>query len=250
MSSMNKLFCRLQLESEGRTRINMKADIASSISESINQYIAPLKAEIKKERSERKEQFSSIEKHMQEIDQRVAQLEEKKVQISSDQSRQDEIVIGGFQLKSKDGAITMVKEILKDIAGNPTIVDRVANVPSVIPIKFDSVEAANKFVQEHKFKKDFAGYFEGFWCNISQSKEDRIAYNRDVAPLFKMKRAILETIDGIEASQVVVDKAKKKVFIVEGFSLQLVGTMISKSNVQWNDHVTQVVKDRYRELTV
>ena len=81
-----------------------------------------------------------------------------------------------------------------------------------------------------------------------RKKKEIYIYNRDVAPLFKIKRAILEETDELDATRVVVDKSKKKVFFVEEFSLQLVATMISKSNIVWEDGIGQEVKDRYLQL--
>ena len=52
--------------------------------------------------------------------------------------RNEEMLIGGVGLKSKDGAVRIVE---KEIAGNdnkPTIIeDRVSMVPKVIPVKFN-----------------------------------------------------------------------------------------------------------------
>ena len=161
---------------------------------------------------------------MVKIEKRVVQLESSQhsTSSSSDQSRRDEVRIGDFNMKSKDGASLMVKKILKEISGNSYIIeDRVGNVPTVIPVKFESCEAAQKFIKDFKFKKDFDGHFDGFWCNFSQTKEERIVFNRDIAPLFKIKRAILEEIDELGAARIIVDKSKEK-NVVEDLSLQLV----------------------------
>ena len=47
-------------------------------------------------------------------------------------ARTDEIVIGGFGLKSKDGAIVMVEKVITGADGNPQIFyDRISMVPKV-----------------------------------------------------------------------------------------------------------------------
>ena len=49
-----------------------------------------------------------------------------------------EVVIDGFKLKSKHGAISVCAKILEHSNVNPQIqIDRVPAVPSVVPIKFD-----------------------------------------------------------------------------------------------------------------
>ena len=51
--------------------------------------------------------------------------------------RHTEIVIEGFEHKSKADVMVMVEKILKDIDGNPQIVsDRSSNVPKVVPVIF------------------------------------------------------------------------------------------------------------------
>ena len=53
-------------------------------------------------------------------------------------SRNEEIEIGGFGLKSKDGAIRIVEKVIAGNNGNSTIMeDRVSMVPKVIPVKFN-----------------------------------------------------------------------------------------------------------------
>ena len=103
-------------------------------------------------------------------------------------SRNDKAIIVGFGGKSKAGAILICKKIIEHVASNPLILEnRIGNAPDVIVIKFDSVEAARQFVADYKDKK----HFVSFWCNISQTPEEREHFKKNVQPLFKIKRAIL-----------------------------------------------------------
>ena len=80
------------------------------------------------------------------------------------------MVIGGFRGKSKAGAMIMCQKILAHVAGHPEILEnRVGNAPDVIVIRFDSMETARQFVVDQKGAK----HFDGFWCNISQTQEER-----------------------------------------------------------------------------
>ena len=85
-------------------------------------------------------------------------------------TRKNEIVIGGFGKKTKLGAMKMIEQIIEGVAGNPQIVsDRVGNAPTIVPVQFASTTAANDFLDKFRNKKDFPGYFDGFWTNLSQS---------------------------------------------------------------------------------
>lgn len=78
-------------------------------------------------------------------------------------TRTNEVVIGDFKMKSKHGAMTMVQAILGGVDGSPSIIiERVANVPEVIPVMFDTAESASRFVEAFKQSKEFIGYFDGF----------------------------------------------------------------------------------------
>ena len=159
-------------------------------------------------------------------------------------SRTDEIVIGGFRGKSKAGAIILCKRILVGAEGSPSILeDVIGNAPDVVPIKFDSSESARKFVENNKLTKPF----EGFWCNMNQTPEERDYFKKNVQPLFKIKRAILE-VTSIEAAKVVVSKAAKKVFVTEGENLKLIAEMKSKKDIIWEAEVSDAVKTRYALL--
>ena len=160
-------------------------------------------------------------------------------------SRTDEIVIGGFRGKSKAGALIICKKIIAAVPGSPTILeDRIGNAPDVVPIKFASMEAARKFVESQKGVKPF----EGYWCNMSQTPEERDNFKKNVQPLFKIKRAILE-VTSIEASKVVVHKAQKKVYVTNGDNLQIIAEMKSRHEIIWDSQVSEEVKTRYALLT-
>ena len=47
--------------------------------------------------------------------------------------------------------------------------------------------------------------FEGFWCNFHMSSEERADYKRNEQPLFKIKRAIIESTN-MDASDIIVKK--------------------------------------------
>ena len=72
-----------------------------------------------------------------------------------------EVVIGGFGLKSKHGACTLVMSILANVNGNSCIVDHcVARVPKVISVLFDSSASAQSFVASAR--KTGGSSYEGF----------------------------------------------------------------------------------------
>ena len=125
-------------------------------------------------------------------------------------------------MKSKEGAIEMIEKIIMDKDGDPQILkDKVSYAPKVVPVKFQSNEYAEAFVRQYGGKKDFPYRFQNFWCNISQSPEERANFLCNLAPLFKVKRAICE-LKNIDGSKVVISKTDKKVFFVEGTELRLV----------------------------
>ena len=84
---------------------------------------------------------------------------------------------------------------------------------------------------------------------MSQTPDERDNFKKNVQPLFKIKRAILEVCSSIEATSVVVSKAQKKVFVARGDNLQLIAEMVSKTNIIWDSQVTDEVKTRYAILT-
>ena len=90
------------------------------------------------------------------------------------EARSEEVVIGGFEQKSKEGAINLVEKIIHGKAGDPyEVKEKTGQVPQVVPVKFASRDYAEQFVREHAGNKAFSYRFDGFWCNISQTPEDR-----------------------------------------------------------------------------
>ena len=157
----------------------------------------------------------------------------------------DIVIIGGFRGKSKVGAIGMCTDFLKDKAGNPKILeDKVANAPDVVPTQFSSNQIARDFVLVNKNQRPF----EGFWCNLHMTVDERENYQNHVQTLFKIKRAIIEAT-AVEAQNIVVKKNEKKVFMVWGENLKLVATMITKNNITWEADVDAAVKRKYEVLT-
>ena len=98
-------------------------------------------------------------------------------------------MIGGFGLKSKDGAIKIVEKVIAGNDGNPTIIkDRVSMVPSKMSLKFDSSTHTETFVRRHTAKLFvFPHKHDGFWCNVSQSLKEREDFKPNLASLFKVK---------------------------------------------------------------
>ena len=126
-------------------------------------------------------------------------------------------------MKSKIGAIELVEKILKGVVGKPKIVqEKVGAAPQVILVQFDDIISARLFITTHgRDRKEFPGYFDGFWYNFSQILADREEFYREYRHLFKIKYAILETIE-VKADQVVVRKNDKKVFISDRHDLRLI----------------------------
>ena len=221
----------------------------SSIQNAIAEHVQPLKDEMKEERNERLHQHTETQTQIAELKSQMEVLQRNGGGNGGGgvfgASRTDEIVIGGFQGKSKAGVIIMCKKLLSSIPGGPTILeDRIGNAPDVVPVKFDTIEAARNFVESQKGVK----HFEGLWCNMSQTPEERDNFKKNVQPLFKIKRAILE-MTNIEAAKVVVQKSQKKVYVTNGENLQIIAEMVSKHEIIWNSQVSEQVKTRYALLT-
>ena len=79
------------------------------------------------------------------------------------------------------------------------------------------------------------------------SPEERDHFKKNLQPLFKIKRAILE-VTSIEASKVVVHKAQKKVYVTNGDNLQIIAEMKSRHEIIWDSQVSEEVKTRYALL--
>ena len=184
MAGIEQLMRKLLIESEEK----QKQSFDTSIQKAITEHVQPLQEEMKVERNERLHQYTEIQTQMAELRSQV-KASRGTGSMPAGTSRNDEAVIGGFRGKSKAGAILICQKIIAHVAGNPKIlVDRVGNAPDVIVIQFSSMGATRQFVTDQKNAK----HFDGFWCNISQTPEERDHFKKSVQPLFKIKRAILE----------------------------------------------------------
>ena len=164
------------------------------------------------------------------------------------EARSEEVVIGGFGQKSKEGAISLVEKIIHGKAGDPYVVkEKTSQVPQVVPVKFASRDYAEQFVREHAGNKAFSHRFDGFWCNISQTPEDLEKFKRELGPLFKAKRAICEVM-AIDGNRVVIHKIQKKIFFVDGSELRPVCQLSKDGTMQFESNIEQVVQDRYTAL--
>ena len=92
----------------------------------------------------------------------------------------------------------------------------------MVHVKFDSRGHAEDFVRRQSWKETtFPHNFDGFWCNINQTPEERAAFNQKMKLLFKMKRTICEIME-CDAKRIVIDKSEKKTFYVNGSDLQFI----------------------------
>ena len=109
--------------------------------------------------------------------------------------------------------------------------------------KFESYESARQFIQTTKDDKPF----DDFWCNFSQTKAERDKFKANIQPLFKIKRALLETTS-IRPETVVINKNLKKVYMEDGMNLQLIAEVRTRTNVIWASDISEEVKERYQML--
>ena len=111
----------------------------------------------------------------------------------------------------------MVEKVIDGKTGHPTILlEKVAMVMKVIPVKFGTKESAEQFVREHAGRnKNLPHRFDIFWCIISETSEERAAFKFNLMPLMKVKRAICETMQ-VEGTQLAIGNADKKVFCING----------------------------------
>ena len=133
-------------------------------------------------------------------------------------------------------------------AGDPYVIkERTSQAPQVVPIKFSSRDHAEEFIRDHAGKKEFPNRFEGFWCSMNRTPEEREYYRKNLAPLFKAKRAICE-INDVDGARIVLHKNDKKVFYVEGSELRLVCKLLPNGSMQWDNDIEQSVRDKYLVL--
>ena len=142
----------------------------------------------------------------------------------------------------------MVQKIIDDKAGDPHVIkERTSQAPQGVPIELPSRAHTEVFIRDHAGKKEFPNRFEGFWCSMSRTLEEREYYRKNLAPLFKAKRAICE-INDVDGTRIVEYKNNKKVFYVEGSELRLVCKLFPNGSMQWNNDIEQSVRDKYLTL--
>ena len=97
------------------------------------------------------------------------------------EGRSDEVVIGGFGLNSKEGAIQLVQQIIEGKYGEPFIFkDKTSLTPKVVSVTFNSRDYAETFVRQHADKNNFAYRYEGFWCGMSQTPEEQPKFQNNL----------------------------------------------------------------------
>ena len=79
--------------------------------------------------------------------------------------------------------------------------------------------------------------------------EEREAFKHNIQPLYKIKRAILETTS-ITPDQIVVKKNTKQVFITDGPNLKLLATMVSRRNITWEPDVIDAIRENTTFLSI
>ena len=114
----------------------------------------------------------------------------------------------------------------------------------MVPLNDLSKEYAEAFVRNHAVRNEFPHKFESFWCNVSRTPEERVAFTRELAPLFKVKRAACEVMQ-IDGFQIVVSKVDKKVLYVKGFELLLIAEFLLSGILKWQLAVQKEVQDAY-----
>ena len=225
-----------------------KAEKKHTIESTIVLQLQPLNHAIAQERIERVEAISDIQTQISDLRAAFDAFSTNPPPGHRREEGGDEIVIGGFGQKSKEGAITMVQKIIDDKAGGPHVInERTSQTPQVVPVKCSSRDHAEVFIRDHAGKKEFPNRFEGFWCSMSRTPEEREYYRKNLALLFKAKRVICE-INDVDGTLIVVDKNDKKVFYVEGSELLLVCKLLPNGSMQWDNDIEQAVRDKYLAL--
>ena len=241
MTGIEKMMRKLLQEQKEDTKRDIEAAIA--------QHCQPLTAAIAQERTTRTQAISEVQSQISDLRLAFEAFSANSASPPRDGgTRTNEIVIGGFGLKSKQGAINLVEKIIDGKPGEPKIImDRVSFTPTVIPIKFSSNDYAEQFVQQHSGNQQFPNRYDGFWCNISKTPEERAHFKKHLDPLFKAKRALCSTMN-LDGTQVVVNKITKKVYYVEGFELRLICEYLPIGIMRWSPDVIQTVQDAYTIL--
>ena len=144
-------------------RAEDRAEVKRTIETAIAQYVQPLNTIIAQERTSRVQAISEIQQQIKSLQAEVHTISANTVPNRPREGRSDEVVIGGFGLKSKEGAIEMIEKIIMDKDGDPQIFkDKVSYVSKVVPIKFQSNEYAEVFVRQHGRKTNFSYRFQNF----------------------------------------------------------------------------------------
>ena len=127
MDNLQMMFQKLLRESEQRQQNHFQ----SIVDTSIDKRIQPLQDDVGK-----------LQNTTEDLHNRVQKLENEDVAGTSatrkNDERMNEIVLGGFGGKSRDGAIAVAQTILNDIAGAEIIYDRIGQAPEIVPVKFQS----------------------------------------------------------------------------------------------------------------
>ena len=152
------MICRLleahQLKSEEMHRQQLgrqQAELQRTIETTIAQHCHPLSTAIAQEMTTRIQGISEVQAQITELRNTFEAFSTSSIPPSrAGGNRTDKIVIGGFGLKSKYGAIALVEKIIEGKSCDPQIImDRVSFTPTIIPIKFSSSNYAEEFVREH-----------------------------------------------------------------------------------------------------
>ena len=126
-----------------------RSETQSMIYNTIKQEIVPLRQDLE-EHKEKHDKFK------EDVEARFRQLEATKMNPSAMSEQTSEIVIGGFDGKSREGAIQMCQELLNGALGGPTIVhEKMSNTPKIVTINFDSAQHARAWVEANKNNKLF-----------------------------------------------------------------------------------------------
>ena len=114
----------------------------------IEKYIQVLNSAIIKEREDRMQSISKVQQQLtelrDEVRESIGQNPLKPLEKAS-----DEVVIWGWLQTWKDGAVKIIEKVIDGTTGHPTwLLEKVAMVRNVIPVKFDTKESAEQFVRE------------------------------------------------------------------------------------------------------
>ena len=176
MAGMEIMMRRLLKEQDDRNEDwhrRQQEETKRTIESVIATHVQSLNAAIVHERTARTQAISEIQIQIQGLQAEFQTFTATTAQRPLREDRKDEVVIGGFGTKSKEGAINMVESIIGGKDGDPQVLkDKVSLIPKVVPIKFATRDHAEAFVRQHAGKNDFLHRFDGFWCNINQSAEE------------------------------------------------------------------------------